>query len=163
MHCWVRFHVCCFDSKSGRFCCRKSNLLRPQQMFAVLNERPDRYSCRARPDWCDSKHQTYLLLHRSGRSFIASRPVRQQTSNCKFLHYDRPICCLLKFIATLLARNPSSTANICCGRSKLLFRQQNRPDLLSKQQTANRIQQCIWASSNAFGPPAMRLGLKQCV
>jgi hypothetical protein len=36
MRCWMRFAVCCFDSKSGRFCCRKSNLLRPQQFFCCL-------------------------------------------------------------------------------------------------------------------------------
>jgi hypothetical protein len=79
----------------------------------------------------------------------ASPPVRRQTSNSKFLHYDRPICCLLKFIATPPARNPViKQQNICCGSSKL----QNRPDLLSKQQTANRFEQCIWASSNAFEP-----------
>jgi hypothetical protein len=93
----------------------------------------------------------------------ASPPIRQQTSSRKFLHYDRPICCLLKFIATPPARNPViKQQNICCGRSKFLFR--SKVDQIwcrnSKQQLHPTmhfgLQQCVWASSNAFGPPAMR-------
>jgi hypothetical protein len=59
-------------------------------------------------------------------------------------------CCLSSIAAA---------GSVCSGgvlRRKSLFRQENQPDLLSKEQTVNRSQQCI-------GTPTMYLGIQQCV
>jgi hypothetical protein len=79
------------------------------------------------------------------------------TSNSNFFHCDRPICCLLKFVATPPARNPLSKSKTFAAAAANCFFESKIDQICCR----NRKQQI--ASNNAFLPPAMRLCLQQCV
>jgi hypothetical protein len=119
-HCWTRFAVDCFDSKSGRFCSQKSNLLRPQQIFRCLMTgfRADRVAM----NFSNSKlvyHNAFFLLfdvccRTGGDAVRASPPMLTQTPNTNCFVHDNSISCLGTRIWCLSSPPVTQTPNIWC-------------------------------------------------